>query len=119
MLTFPSLRLPDSLGTVVFDVRRITTEWEPDGASWIQPWRNPGGDFDSTHQALYALPPGDTTQVSLDVTSIVRAWQGGDNFGLLLKRPNYEGGGFRGEGVLLRKAITTARLKLYFTRLKE
>jgi hypothetical protein len=119
LLTLPGLQLPDSLGAMIIDLRRVTTPWNSGSATWTTPWRNPGGDWDSTQQFLWSLVPGDTLPIRIDLTSCIRAWQAGDNDGLILKRPHHEGGGFRGEGVLLRQAIASARLKLYFTRLRE
>jgi hypothetical protein len=117
LLTIP-VRIPDSIGRVTFDVRAVTTAYDPSNVSWSYPWHTPGGggDYDSTQQSLYTLLPGDTTSVRLDVTRYIRD---GDTLGLLFKRPRYEGGGFGSEGALLRKAIRKARLKIYYMKVDK
>jgi len=117
LLTIP-VRIPDSIGRVTFEVRAVTTAFDPSNVSWTYPWHTPGGggDYDSTQQSLYTLLPGDTTSVRLDVTRYIRD---GDTLGLLFKRPRYEGGGFGSEGALLRKAIRKARLKIYYMKVDK
>jgi hypothetical protein len=121
LLSIPSLRLPESLGVVTLVSRRLTTAWDPSSATWSYPWHIPGGggDFDTTDRPFYAASPGDSTPVRLDLTRHVRAWQAGNNFGFILMRPSYEGGGFGSEGALLRKAILKARIKFYYTKIQE
>jgi hypothetical protein len=106
---------------VTIDERRVTTSWDPSNVSWTSPWHTPGGggDFDSTDRSFYAALPGDTTPVRLDLTRHVRDWQADSNYGFILMRPPYEGGGFGSEGALLRKAIRKARIKFYYTKIQE
>ncbi|MCX6841345.1 MAG: hypothetical protein NTX53_03545 [candidate division WOR-3 bacterium] len=40
-------------------------------------------------------------------------------YGLFLKRPDDEGGGFREEGDRLREALSKARVKFYFTHVQD
>lgn len=120
MLEFPSLRLPDSIPEITFDVRQVTTSWSPRSVTWQSPWRNTGGDFVEASALPYMLVSGDTLPIRINVTQYVRAWQAGaGNFGLILMRPTDEGGGFRGESALLRDAIGSARLKLHYIRVQR
>ena len=45
--------------------------------------------------------------------------QGKGSYGLFLKRPDDEGGGFREEGERLREALGKARVKFYFTHVQD
>jgi hypothetical protein len=118
MLVFPGLQIPDSLDSmtgITIQVRRISTPWNPGGCSWTTPWHTPGGDYDSSGKSQFTLLPVDARPFRIEVTRLVTALQTTGNQGLIFIRPGYEGGGFGGEGALLRHAIKSARLKLWFT----
>jgi hypothetical protein len=90
--------------------------------SWTVPWKQRGGDFDSLSRAWFIALPGDSQPAVLDITETVRGWQQGKGrYGLFLKRPDAEGGGFKDkeEGVRLREALRKARVKYYFTHVQD
>ena len=84
----------------------------------LEGWRllseNPS-EYDTTYHARYATDASVNLLVILDITDFVKYWvENGNNFGILLKRPYYEGGGFRGELQGLRNALTNARIRVFF-----
>jgi hypothetical protein len=96
------------------------TAWKRDDVSWTKPWKHAGGDFDSLSRALFTVLPGDKQPVVLNITPAVREWQKGrGKHGLFLKRPDAEGGGFFAERDRLRGALSSARVKFYFTPVQE
>jgi len=115
MLQFPAFTITDTHDLVAMQVHRVTTAWDPAHVSWTAPWQNPGGDFDSACLAWYAISAGDDHPVGMDLTPCVKAWQSGaGNYGIILKRPNRQGGGFAVEASNLREVLRSARFKLYF-----
>uniref|UniRef100_A0A7C6A9G6 Uncharacterized protein n=1 Tax=candidate division WOR-3 bacterium TaxID=2052148 RepID=A0A7C6A9G6_UNCW3 len=93
------------------------------GAITIEAWRlrseNPD-DYDTTYHSRYVTDAEIRLPVILDITEFVKHWQkNGNNFGILLKRPHYEGGGFRGELQALRNALTNARVRVFFVRTRR
>jgi hypothetical protein len=119
-LTFPAF-LSDTSQTAVSVVTHCAqTAWGRDKVTWTMPWKRSGGDFDSLSCSWYMALPGRKHPVMLDITKIVRGWQHGrDNYGLFLKRPDAEGGGFLGERDRLRHALNSARVVFYFTQIQE
>lgn len=90
------------------------------GAITIEGWRlrsNNPDDYDTTYHSRYVTDAEVRLPVVLDITEFVKHWlANGNNFGILLKRPYYEGGGFRGELQNLRNALTNARVRVFFVR---
>ncbi|HTW91602.1 MAG TPA: DNRLRE domain-containing protein [bacterium] len=119
-LTFPAFLGDTSPAVVTVAAHCAQTSWDGGGVTWSAPWSRPGGDFDSVACARYASLPGRTHPVVLDITKAVRDWQHGrNNYGLFLKRPDAEGGGFLGERDRLRTALNSARVKFYFTPVQQ
>jgi len=124
-IDFVKLELPAFLDNTVkkpvtVEVYDCMTGWERGRVSWTTPWREPGGDLDSICQARFTCLPGDDHPVVLDITETVRSWQKGrGQHGLFLKRPDKEGGGFKTEGLRLHEALSSARVKFYFTQMQE
>jgi hypothetical protein len=117
-LTIPGVRLTERLLTL--EGYAVTTAWEPSRVSWTAPWRNPGGDMASTRASCFFLTVGAERPIALDLTDVVKSWQrGAGAYGVLLKRPNREGGGFGLEGQILRQALAAARVKYYYTRVQQ
>jgi hypothetical protein len=115
MLCFPTLSVTNETARVGIEACPLTTAWNAGTVSWTGPWRNPGGDFDSTSPATYAIAPGDSNQVTLDVTEYLLAWQNGTaNCGVILTCSQAEGGGFGAEVSNLGAAVGAARLKFYY-----
>lgn len=119
-LEFASVLLPDTDYTYTLEAYPITTDWQRSRVSWTEPWRNPGGDFDSVRTSRFTTATTDSHPVVLGITGAVKHWQQrGSNFGFILKRPDYEGGGFGVEGLPLRQAVGAARVKFCFTRTQQ
>jgi hypothetical protein len=124
-IDFAKLEFPAFLGdssptrmTVVAHTCR--TSWKRDDVSWIRPWRQAGGDFDSLSRSRFTTQLGDKQPVVLNITQAVRGWQDGrGRHGLLLKRPDSEGGGFLAERDRVHDALNSARVKFYFTQVQE
>jgi hypothetical protein len=115
ILCFPAFSVTNETAVVGIEACPLTTAWDAGSVSWTGPWRNPGGDFDSTTPATYAIAAGDSNQVTLDITEYVLAWQNGTaNCGVILTRSQAEGGGFGTEVGNLGAAVAAARLKLYY-----
>lgn len=119
-LEFPAVLRTDTNYRYTIEGYRITTRWEERRVTWNSPWRRPGGDFDSSRICWFTTATSDSHPVVLDITNAVKDWQAnGNNFGLLLKRPEYEGGGFWTEIEGLRGALNSARVKFYFVPIQE
>lgn len=80
------LYTPDSRNGLMFSIRRITTEWDEQTATWNTPWLNPGSDYDD--QTVYGsfTIGGRGCFIQTDMTNLVDQWTNGtyDNFGLLI-----------------------------------
>jgi hypothetical protein len=115
LIHFPAFILPDTSVPLRLQALPVATPWDSGTVSWTHPWRNAGGDFDSTRPASYALVAGDNHRVALDVTECLQGIQNGEtNCGLVLLRPRAEGGGFGLELANFRNALRQARLKFYY-----
>jgi hypothetical protein len=115
VIHFPAFLLPDTSAPLRFQALPVTTPWDSGTVSWTVPWRNAGGDFDSTRPADYTFAAGDNRSLALDVTACLQGIQNGEpNCGLILLRPLAEGGGFGPELIGLRTALRSARLKFYY-----
>jgi len=93
------------------------------GTLTVEGWRlnseNPN-DYDTTYNAHYNTHASLNLPIILDITKFIKHWvENGNNFGILLKRPYYEGGGFRSELQSLRNALANARIKIFFIRESE
>jgi hypothetical protein len=120
MLSFPALSVTNATARVGIEACPLTTAWDAGTVSWSWPWTNPGGDFDSTSPAYYAIAAGDDYPVTLDITEHVLAWQNGAaNCGVILTRSQSEGGGFGAEVSNLGAAVEAARLKLYYHHVQQ
>ncbi|MDH5186058.1 MAG: hypothetical protein OEW70_03235 [candidate division WOR-3 bacterium] len=89
-----------------------------EGEIVLEGWRliseNPD-DYDTTFHARYTTEASVNLPVILDITDFMKYWVGNsNNFGVLLKRPYYQGGGFRGELQNLMNALTNARIRVFF-----
>ncbi len=74
-------------------------------------------EYDTTFHARYSIKASINLPVILDITDFMQYWvENGNNFGILLKRPYYQGGGFRGELQGLRNALTNSRIRVFFIR---
>jgi hypothetical protein len=74
-------------------------------------------EYDTTYHARYSIEASINLPVILDITDFMQYWvENGNNFGILLKRPYYQGGGFRGELQVLRNALAIARIRVFFIR---
>lgn len=113
--------LPESLGErVTIEMFDCRTAWQAGLVTWTSPWRTPGGDYDSTTTTRYVLLPARANRAVFNVTESARRWQSGAPvFGLLVKRPSREGGGFRLEGARVLQALRAARVKLYYSPIQE
>jgi hypothetical protein len=116
-LTFPAALIRDTSFAFTLEAYVVATAWQGATVRWDFPWRSPGGDFDSARISRFATASADSHPIVLNVSRAVEQWQSGrGNFGLLLKRPDYEGGGFGIEGLPLRELLGLARVKFYFVR---
>ena len=93
------------------------------GEMVLEGWRlnsENSDDYDTTYYARYATEASIDLPVILDITNFMQYWvENGNNFGILLKRPYYEGGGFGGELQSLRNALANARIRVFFIRVRE
>jgi len=81
---------------------RITTPWIINNVNWFYPWKNPGGDFDSSCYTTYIMEYNQKMGIFLDLTRFLKYWiRFGANYGVILKRPSYEGDGFGKEAKIL------------------
>jgi len=120
LLFFPAFQVTDTSGPVTIEAHRVTTDWDPAGVTWTQPWQQAGGDFDPGCLARGMTAAGDTHSIRLDVTSAVQAWQSGtSNFGLILTRPSFEGDGFASEASNLTDALRSAQVKVYYHNVQQ
>jgi hypothetical protein len=91
-----------------------------EGEMELEGWRlnsENSDDYDTTYYARYATEASINLPVILDITDFMQYWiENGNNYGILLKRPYYEGGGFRGELQGLRNALANARIRVFFIR---
>ena len=89
----------------------------------LEAWRLTSGNtnnYDSTYRVRFTAKASVNLPAALDITEFVKYWvDNGNNHGVLLKRPNYEGGSFRGELQSLRQALSNARLRVFFTKESE
>ena len=92
-----------------------------EGEIVLEGWRLVSqNEYDTTFHARYSIEASINLPVILDITDFMQYWvEDGNNFGILLKRPYYQGGGFRGELQGLRNALTNARIRVFFIRERE
>ncbi len=106
-------------GKMTIEGHRLTTNWNSTTVNWNS-FNRPGGDFDTTTNARYTTSASVNLPVILDITEFVKNWvNNGNNYGILLKRPAYEGNGFRNEVTLLRSTLANARIRIFFARLED
>jgi len=99
------------------ELHPLTRDWDPNTVSWTYPWENPGGDYRGDIVSVISIPKDFSGTIGMDLTEIVGAWKNEiTNYGLLLKSPDFEGGGFNAEemGILL-NGIPTLNLKVYYS----
>lgn len=102
---------------IVFGIeaRRIARDWDANNVSWDHPWVNPGGDFDTTYCCLFTLDNKDVTKTHLDVTPIIKSMiEGEANYGVILKRPEFEGNGFTQYGSELYEKLVQAKIVILY-----
>lgn len=113
-ITFPNF-LDTNDKKVEIEGFRITTPWTTNTVNWFYPWKNPGGDFDSSCYTTYIIEYGQKKKVFLDLTKFLKYWiRFGANYGIILKRPYYESDGFGGEVNNLINALRKAKIKVYY-----
>ncbi len=106
-------------GKIVIEGHRLLTNWNSSTVNWNS-FGHAGGDYDTTIRTQYTTSVSRNKPIILEVTKFVENWvKTGNNYGLILKRPYYEGNGFGNEGTLLRNTLVNARLRIFYTRLAE
>ena len=106
-------------GKIVIEGYRLTSSWNSVSVNWNS-FNRPGGDYDTITRTRYTTSASINLPVILDITEFVKNWlNNGSNYGILLKRPYYEGNGFRNEVTLLRNTLTNARIRIFFARREE
>jgi hypothetical protein len=94
-----------------------------EGEIVLEGWRLLSEDpqeYDTTFHTRYSIDASINLPVILDITDFMQYWvENGNNFGILLKRPYYQGGGFRGELQNLRNALANARIRVFFIRERD
>jgi hypothetical protein len=106
-------------GKMIIEGHRLTTNWNSTSVNWNS-FNRPGGDYDTITHTRYTTSASVNLPVILDITEFVKNWlNNGNNYGILLKRPFYEGNGFRNEVTLLRNTLANARVRIYFARTEE
>ena len=106
-------------GKMVIEGYRLTTNWNQTTVNWNS-FNRPGGDYDTITRTRYTTSVSVNLPVILDVTEFVQNWvNNGNNCGILLKRPYYEGNGFRNEVTLLRNTLANARVRIFYARTEE
>jgi len=106
-------------GKMIIEGYRLTTNWSQTAVNWNS-FNRPGGDYDTITRTRYTTSASVNLPVILDITEFVQNWvNNGNNCGILLKRPYYEGNGFRNEVTLLRNTLANARIRIFFARLEE
>jgi hypothetical protein len=107
--------------TVAIETRRITTPWSRMMVRWDHPWRKPGGDYDTTRNAVFAYIAGQHNGLSMDVTEHVRDWLRyghSHNYGLLFRNGITRDPGFKKvQG--LSGVLANARIRVIFRRPSE
>jgi len=90
------------------------------GALTIEGWRLTAQNavvYDTNYHARNTTKASVNLPVILDITDFMQYWvENGNNYGVLLKRPYYEGGGFNGELQGLRNALANARIRVFYVR---
>lgn len=95
-----NLFVPISGGELTEDldiqVSGVAAEWRGRDATWNYPWRNEGGDLETTSPWVAVEKGSRETGVALDVTDEVRAMVLGEkgSFGLALSTPGWKADGF-------------------------
>lgn len=108
-----------SSGKMVIEGYRLITNWNSTTVNWNS-FNRPGGDYDTITRTRYTTSASVNLPVILDITEFVKHWvNNGNNCGILLKRPYYEGNGFRNEVTLLRNTLANARIRIFFARTEE
>lgn len=119
-LVLPAPALAGPGEPLVIRCHRLARPWQDDGVSWTEPWQQPGGDFDSTALATAVTWPEDESPLRFDITGPVRDWlDGAGCYGVILLRPEAEGGGFGPEAQAVADALGQASVKFYYTRPAE
>ena len=97
------------------EAKRVTTQWNTNSVSWYYPWANPGGDFDTTDCCLFTSDAIEVRETYLDITPIIQSVvEGEDNYGIILKRSAFEGGGFTQYNSELYEKLREARLTVLY-----
>jgi hypothetical protein len=55
----------------------LTTDWYSESVSWISPWVNPGGDYNDSTYAEYALILPGNQEAKIDLTDLCILWVNG------------------------------------------
>lgn len=119
-LELPAIQLGDTGSIVTLESFQATTPWDARSVTWTYPWQRPGGDYGAVGLSRFTTAAGDSHPIVLDITGCVRDWQErGFNFGVFLKRPDCEGGGFGPESLQVRQSLGSARIRFYFTRIQR
>lgn len=72
--------------TIIVNTYMVTTNWSQGNVSWDNPWRNPGGDFDTLSVCMFRLDLAEDSTFAIDVTPIVYQYfmNPDDNHGLIV-----------------------------------
>ena len=73
------------------DCFRVTATWNSQNVSWTSPWRNPGGDYDtSAAPIMFTTATPDLRNAYFDITNVVKSWLTANrqNHGLIFVVPN-------------------------------
>jgi hypothetical protein len=119
-LRLPSLGLTGPGAPLTLRVHLVTSAWQPENVTWACPWQTSGGDFDSLALASAVTWPDDSCSLRFDLTDAVHDWLSGAACnGVILLRPDAEGGGFGSEAQAVAEALEQATVRFYYTRPAE
>jgi hypothetical protein len=101
-------------GKIAIEGYRLTTNWNPTTVRWNS-FIRPGGDYDTTSNTRYITSSSENYPIILNITEFIKNWlNSGNNYGILLKRPIYEGNGFTGNIQFLRNALMNAKVRIFY-----
>jgi hypothetical protein len=69
-------------------INPVTTDWSFGNVNWMNPWTNPGGDYNDSLTAFGHIRQAGDSDVRIDVTRLIQSFKAGNtsNYGFLIRQ---------------------------------
>jgi hypothetical protein len=97
-------------------INPVTTAWSQGNVNWVNPWNEPGGDYDDSLTAFGHIRQSGDSDVRIEVTRLIQGFLNGNvaNYGLLIRQTEDLMRTFSLRQISIPGGTTVAQIVIYY-----